>query len=161
MPPKVLEVKILGLDVLEKKLEAMPDKMSQHVLRVALTKAGQILRAAMAFHAPKDTAFLSEHFNVKGKVKRKGVEGSVFVGPQGGIDYPKNGKYRMLKNRRGKEYASGRIPVVAVAGFLERGTMKMGKRPFMTQAFDATKKLLLDTIIQGIKDGIAESERGR
>lgn len=157
--PKVVEVEIKGLKELQETLEKMPDKMASRVLRFALTKAGEIMKATMVRLAPKDTGFLAEHFNIKGKVKRKGIEGSVFVGPQGKIDYPKNGTYRKLLNRKGKEYSSGRIPVVAVASFLEFGTTKMVKRPFLTQAFDAAKALCLNAIVDGIKQGIADSEK--
>lgn len=156
--PKVVEVEIKGLSELQDKLEKMPDKMANRVLRQALTKAGFLMKLAMARLAPKDTSFLAEHFDVKGRVKRKGIEGSVFIGPNGKIDYPKNGTYRKLLNRHGKEYSSGRIPVVAVAGFLEFGTAKMSKRPFMTQAFDATKEQCLNLIIEGIREGIKDAE---
>jgi HK97 gp10 family phage protein len=48
----------------------------------------------------------------------------------------------------------GRISVIAVARFLEFGTSKMSKRPFMTQAFETKKTEAMNVIISGIKEAL-------
>ncbi|HET6145185.1 MAG TPA: HK97-gp10 family putative phage morphogenesis protein [Candidatus Acidoferrales bacterium] len=61
---------------------------------------------------------------------------------------------RQYEAKRAQRKAAGRISVASVARFLEFGTSKMSKRPFMTQAFQAKKQEALDIIIRDIKESL-------
>src|SRR5579862_8969065 len=103
-------------------------------------------------NAPKDTGFLAEHFNQKTRMRSDELAGSVFVGPAGKIDYPdKDGGYREKINSKGKKYGVGRIAVATVARFLEFGTSKMAKNPFMTRTFGERGQAALDAIVAKLK----------
>jgi HK97 gp10 family phage protein len=97
---------------------------------------------------------LSEHFNIKTSVINDGLTGQAFVGPAGKIDYPDKGGYREKVNSKGKKFSIGRISVASVARFLEFGTSKMSKRPFMTQAFETKKGAAIDAVIDKLRDWI-------
>ncbi|HET6145186.1 MAG TPA: HK97-gp10 family putative phage morphogenesis protein [Candidatus Acidoferrales bacterium] len=83
---------IKGLDELQDKLESLGKNLANKILRGSLKDAGNVIKDEMAVRAPKDTGLLSEHFNVKVSVKRDDIAASAFIGPDGSIDYPKNGK---------------------------------------------------------------------
>jgi HK97 gp10 family phage protein len=150
--------KITGLDELQKQLEAIPRDVAAKLLRKDLREAAEIGRAEMSLLAPKDSGLLSEHFNIKTKVLRQDIAAIAYIGPDATIDYPlPDGTFkRLILNRAGKvKRAIGRISVVTVCRFLEFGTSKMAKRPFMTQAFESTKQKMLDKIIAGIRESLA------
>lgn len=158
--PGVVTVNIKGLDELQKKLEEVPRKISRRILKTALKNAAKLMIQAMAAMAPKDTGFLAEHFGMRIKLERGDIAGSAFVGPEGKIDYPnEDGGYRQKVSAKGKHFNIGRIPVVAVARFLEFGTRFMTKRPFMTQAFETTKERALNTIIEEIKTALEQETK--
>jgi HK97 gp10 family phage protein len=149
---EIVTTKFTGWDELQKKLEALPEDLAKKTMRTALGAGGDVMRDGMVAAAPEDTGFLKEHFNVKISVKDGGLVGKCFVGPAGKIDYPNgDGGYRDKVNRKGKTYQIGRISVASVARFLEFGTSKMGKKPFMTQAFETKKGTALDAMIEKLK----------
>lgn len=133
---------VLGLDELQQALEQLPDKVATKGLRAALKDGAAPVVTAMVAMAPKDTGFLAEHFNVKIKLDRRGIAGSAFIGPAGKIDYPAymSGAYNIVRNAAGRTKMVGKIAVATIARFLEFGTQKMSKKPFMTQAFETTKE---------------------
>jgi HK97 gp10 family phage protein len=151
--PDTVEFKITGLSELQAKLESLPKKVANKVLRTSLREAGQIVAKEMARQAPRETGFLAEHFGIRTSIKRADIAGIAYIGPEGKIDYPNAlGGYKETKNKKGKIRRLGRIAVASVARFLEFGTSKMAARPFMTQAWDASKEQALDVLIEGIKD---------
>lgn len=152
MPDKIITFKISGLDKIQQRLEEQPKKDANKILRVTLNAGADIVLAAMRTEAPRDSGFLEEHFDKKVSIK-KDIAGAAFVGPQGKMDYPfttghKGGRYTQKTNRRGKQYLSGRIPVVTVARFHEFGTRHEAANPFMSRSFDASKGTALDKIIE-------------
>ena len=152
---KTVEFKIKGLSELQGRLENLPKKLANKILRQTLREAGEIVRRAMAALAPKETGFLEEHFSTKTKIKRADIAGSAFVGPEGKIDYPLDsvGSYRELKNKKtGKARKFGRIAVASVARFLEFGTSTRSAKPFMTQAWENTKQQALDKIVGDLNE---------
>lgn len=151
----IVEVKITGMDELQKKLEELPKKIGDNIFRRALKSAAKIVINAMVALAPKDTGFLSEHFGTRTRIQRQNIAGSIFIGPEGKIDYPDtDGGYRVKINAKGNTRKVGRVSVVSVARFLEYGTVKEKKVPFMSQAFEATKEQALNQIIDAIKDAL-------
>ncbi len=145
-------VEIKGLDALQKKMEELPRDVAKKGIRQSLRAGGKIISAAMAAMAPSDTGFLAKHFGIRTKMYSGELAGSVFVGPEGRIDYPESSGYREKVTSSGKKYKVGRIGVAAVARYLEFGTSKMAKHPFMTQAFEVHKENALNAIIKKLRD---------
>lgn len=150
---------IKGLAELEKTLEELPTKVAKKGLRGALSDGAEPIHAGMVSGAPKDSGFMSEHFNVKLKVARDGLSGSAFIGPQGNIDYPAytSGAYNIIRTAKGRVKKVGAIAVATVVRFFEFGTSKMAKRPFMTQAFETMKTTALGAIIARLASAVAEA----
>jgi HK97 gp10 family phage protein len=157
---------IKGLDELQHALEELPRKVAQRGLRKALKSGAGPVQEGMVNLAPKyagnDTrwpiGFLAEHFGVKVKIGRDELSGSAFIGPQGKIDYPMfaSGAYKIVRNAKNKAIKVGRIAVTTVARFLEFGTSKMPKQPFMTQAFDTNKEAALENITHSLAETVSE-----
>lgn len=151
-------VEIKGLSELQEKMEELPAKVAKRGLRAALRAGAKVIVAAMVAMAPKDTGFLSEHFGTKISIRRGDeLAGSAFIGPQGHVDYPRydSGAYN-IHRRAGKVLKAGRIAVATIARFLEFGTRKMTKKPFMTQAFDSHKQEALEAITSELKDALLD-----
>ena|SRR5271166_1421169 len=167
-----MEVK--GMSELQQALEEVPRKVAQRGLRKALKSGAAPVQEGMVSLAPKyaggdsrwPIGFLAEHFGVKIKIGREELSGSAFIGPQGKIDYPMyaSGAYKIVRNAKNKAIKVGRIAVTTVARFLEFGTSKMGKKPFMTQAFDTRSAAALDNITASLAETVeaaaAEAPKG-
>lgn len=147
-------VEVKGLDTLQAALEALPQKMAKRGIRAALRAGADVLRNEMMALVRKDTGFLEEHLGTKIKFQRGELAATAYVGPQGRIDYPAflSGAYRIARTAKGKAKKVGRIAVATVARYLEFGTSKMGKQPFMTPAFDSTQSQILDAIVSKLRD---------
>lgn len=150
---------IKGLDQIQQALEEIPRNVAKKGLRAALRAGAVPMKNGMAEEAPKDTGFLSEHFGVRISVKGKEIAGSAFIGPEGHVDYPdKSGGYRDKINKKtGKASKVGRISVASVTRFLEFGTSKLTKNPFMTRAWEKLKNVSLEAIIAKLKS-VVEAE---
>ena len=150
---------VKGLSDLQAKLEEIPKFVARKGIRKSLALGGSIMRYALWMMAPRDTGFLAEHFDVKLRQMRGDIyAGSAFIGPQGKMDYPdKDGSYREKMNKKGKIRKVGRISVASVARFLEFGTRKMAKKPFMSQAFESYKQATADAIINSLRASLNEA----
>lgn len=163
--PVTCEIK--GLEELQVKLEAMSEKMSKKGLREALKEGGAIIKEQIENRSPDRTGFLREHFNMKLSLRGKGdIAGSVFVGPDNAV-YPKHVGVEALtilmgvtkkEQIKALENAKGRISVVSVCRFLEFGTSKMGKKPFITAAFKSVGSKALDAVIKVLKNIVEGGE---
>jgi HK97 gp10 family phage protein len=154
-------MEITGLQELQLALEQLPHKVAQKGLRVALKGGGALIEEGMVQLAPKDTGFMSEHFNTRVKISRDELSATAYVGPQGKIDYPAyaSGAYRILRNANGRIRKVGKIAVATIARFLEFGTSKMSKHPFMTQAFETRVKPALEVIIQKLTVAVEQAAK--
>ena len=160
MAGEYVSVHVKGLSNLQKNMEELPAKVAKKGLRQALKKGGLVIRDAMVALAPKDTGFLAEHFNMKMKIRRDEIAGSIFIGPAGKIDYPAyaSGAYNIKRKANGKLAKLGRVAVATVVRFLEFGTSRMSKKPFMTQAFESYKEKALAVITTVLKDVFGEEK---
>lgn len=161
MAGEYVTVEVKGLSELQANMEALPAKVAKKGLRAALKSGGLAIRDAMVALAPKDTGFLAEHFNMKMKINRDELAGSIFIGPQGKIDYPAytSGAYNIKRKASGKIVKVGRVAVATVARFLEFGTSKMAKKPFMTQAFESHKEAALQAITSKLTEVFSGDEK--
>ena len=87
--PNPVTVNIKGLDVLQRKLEELPDKVARKVLDDGLIRAGAVVLAEIVQQTPKETGFLKAHIHAKlGKKKLKDLARSIFIGPDADAYYP-------------------------------------------------------------------------
>jgi HK97 gp10 family phage protein len=144
-------VKFSGLDELQKELASLPLEVSRKVVRGSLKEGAEEMREGMHKNAPKDSGFLSEHFNVKVRVSTDEIAGSAFIGPAGKMYYPGRGSKDKGVATGRYPHKGGLVPVASVARFLEFGTSKMPAHPFMRQTFDQLKMPVFNTIVSEIK----------
>ena len=149
---------VQGLDKLQAVLEELPKKVAQRGIRSALRAGSDVLRAEMMSLVRKDSGFLEEHIGTRIKTQRGELAATAYVGPQGKIEYPAfmSGAYRISRTSKGKAKQVGRVAVATVARFLEFGTSKMGKMPFMTPAFDSQQQQILAAIIVKLKAALQD-----
>ena|SRR5215469_14801679 len=80
-----VEVKITGLDEIQKALEELPRQVARQIVRRTLREAGNIVKKKMVELVPRDSGLLSKHFKVSTKLLGKKTDGDiggrVFVGP--------------------------------------------------------------------------------
>jgi len=152
--------RIEGLDELQRKLEAMPEKVAKKGLRDALKAGARVTVSAFMAFAPRLTGFLAEHFDMHLSIRREDIAGSAYVGPQGKMDYPDaGGGYRIKETKSGRMKKVGRIAVASVARYLEFGTSKMPAKPFMTPAWESHKQVVLEEITNKLRSSVEEAAR--
>jgi HK97 gp10 family phage protein len=139
-----VEVKVSGLDKLQKALEQEIPKKAKAAVRSGLRAGALVIKKAVFAEAPKDSGFLSEHIDVKMRVRGNDLTGSAFVGPNAKAVYQKP-EGSLSKKWRAK-------PAWVIARFLESGTHKMAANPFMTRAFEAYKQKAIDAVIEKLKE---------
>lgn len=160
------EITMTGLAELQDALEDLPRKVAEKGLRTSLKAGAAPILNSMVTLAPKFTGFLAEHFSAKLKISHDSLSGSAFIGPKGKVDYPAyiSGAYNIVRNAKGKAIKIGKIAVATIARFLEFGTSKMAKKPFMTQAFETNKERALNAIIEkltiAVEQAADESPKG-
>lgn len=156
-------VEIKGLKELQVKLEALQHNVAKKGVRQALKVGGTVIKNAMQGQAPDRTGFLQQNINTRISMRRDDLAGSVFIGPSKAL-YPKHVTERVLRETLGLSRKAqkaflkdkqGRISVVSVARFLEFGTTKMSKHPFIVSAFKSASSRALDAIIVALKTVVA------
>jgi HK97 gp10 family phage protein len=151
--------KISGLDDLQKTLQEKLPADARKFVRIALSAGGGDVKRAMVANAPVEeggehAGFLAAHINVKTRLTRGELAGTAFIGPSTAVYPDRQGKPGTVKVA-GKTFHSehaGQVTAARVARFLEFGTSRMGKKPFMTQAWDSSKQTALDHIIAKLKE---------
>jgi len=159
-----ISFEIKGLRELQKAFEELAPKVCNKGVRDALKAGSAPIQTGMYTNAPRyaggrdypPVGWLASHFSTKIHISHDLVKGSAFIGPQGKIDYPMyaSGAFKIVRNAKGKIFKIGRIAVATVARFLEFGTKKMSKKPFMTQSFEANKTAALERIIESLSETV-------
>lgn len=162
----IVSVNITGLKELQEALEKELPKDARLAMRIALSAGGGTVKDAMQSGAPVEVAgqnsgFLREHIKVKTIIKNGGLTGKALVGPTRD-PYPKReGKLGTVTLRTGSgkivqfmSKKAGQVTAAMVAKWLEFGTTKMAKHPFLTKAYESSKQDALDRIIRKLKDGL-------
>ncbi len=150
---------VKGLVELQTALEQLSEKTGKTGIRKALQAGAAPVHQGMVTGAPKKTHFLADHFNVKVKLERGELAGTAYIGPQGKMDYPEymSGAYKIVRVGKNKIKRVGRIAVASVCRFLEFGTSKMKKKPFMVQALMLNGTQATDAIAESLGDTIREA----
>lgn len=159
MPDPGVTWKISGLDDLQKKFEELPRKVARQGLNKALNAGGEVIQDAIVAAAPEATGFMKQHFGRRIKLRSGDLAGSVFVGPEGKIDYPPRQLMRVFKGLSKKAMnvllkSGGRIAVASVVRFMEFGTSRMAKKPFMTQAAQNSSSSAVEAVVKSLKETI-------
>jgi len=150
--------KLIGLDKIQRALEEIPRNVAKKGLRTALHDGAVPMQQAVAGEAPKDTGFLEQHFGIRLSVKGNAVAGAAYIGPDWKIDYPDaGGGYREKISKKSGKKLVGRISVASVTRFLEFGTSKMTKNPFMTRAWEKMREISLNAIVNRLRQ-VVETE---
>ena len=149
--------KITGLDALQKKLEHELPAKARLALRIALAAGASTVREEMVADAPveeggENQGFLEDHLVIKTTIRRNELSGTAKVGPSQAV-YPGSEKQGFKLRIGGKEISvNAKLTAARVGRFLQFGTSKMSARPFMTQAWEASKGRALERIIQKLKE---------
>jgi hypothetical protein len=85
MSSEGVEVKVSGLDELERALEKLPKDLADQIVKHTLKGAGEIVQKKMVELVPKDSGILARHIKVKVKLEGKKTSGDIggvaLVGP--------------------------------------------------------------------------------
>lgn len=134
-------IKIEGLKELDRALKELPNAVAKGVIRTALKKAAEPIRAAAEAGAPRLTHQLAQSIAISttlSKRQRRKQGGKV-----GDVDV----------------YVGASYPDGAHAHLLEFGTSKMSARPFMRPAWEANKGAALDIIKRELWGAIQRAAR--
>lgn len=113
----MVEIKLRGFDQARAALRAMPDRIQNNVMRGAVAAIAKDVRTDAQSRAPVETGNLLDNIvSARSRGRRGQVKASVIVREQGKAGSGKNAFYWR---------------------FLELGTVKLAKRPFLRPAFDA------------------------
>jgi len=124
-------IRIDGLEELDKRLRALPDKINRDIMGKALEDGAEIIRAEAEANAPYDGSSMGHHLkdNIKlSDVKRRGSSTEIQVG----IDYKK------VKHGHLVEFGHG-------------GPKPAPAHPFMRPAFDTKKGEALHAIRETLR----------
>jgi HK97 gp10 family phage protein len=143
--PAILTIK--GTEDVMRALEAMGGKLSGRVARRAVTKAARQLVAAAKAAAPKDSGALKASIGVRVKQLGGTAQGGGKRGKVGGTMYAAVGPRRKFERNGNKpsKYAH----LVHNGKINADGSFTPG-RPFILDAFNATKAAAIDTVTSEI-----------
>ena len=134
-------VKITGLSELQDKLEALDEKIAKTGIRNSLKAGAEYLLSRIVANAPQLSGFMASHFDVKYRLRSDGVlAGSAFIGPNSNALYP------------GRKDTWASRTALLVARWLEFGTSKRAKNPFITQAFESAKDGVLAEMVDDLRE---------
>lgn len=129
-----MSLEIKGLKEIIDKLNALPPRLENKVVRASLRKGINQIRDLARSKAPVDT----------GNLKKSIVT----------LGHRENGKIALKLTVRQRKSKKAKSPYYAK--FLEFGTSKMSAKPFLRPALDESEDKVLDMVIDDIKKGIDE-----
>lgn len=166
MAQEIVEFKMVGLKELQEALEEKLPKDARLAMRIALSAGGGTVRDAMVDNAPvevngENSGFLRDHLKVKTVIKNGGLTGYAIIGATTDPYPGREGSQGRVsfKTALGRSVSfisktAGQVTAAMVAKFLELGTSRMSKHPFMTQAWESSKQQALDRMIAKLKEAL-------
>ena len=163
---EIISFEIKGLAELQKKLQEELPKDARLAMRIALSAGGGTVKDAMVAAAPveqggEDAGFLKEHIRVKTVIRNGGMTGTAKVGATTDAYPNREGKsgrvsFKTLTGRTVSflSKSAGQVTAARVARWLEFGTTRMSKHPFLTQAWETSRESALQRIIAKLKEGL-------
>lgn len=150
----MISVKVEGLAELRKALEELPKEIQGRPLRSAVSAAAGLIR-----DKAKQAAPVGETGNLKSAIyryrsRRNSATGkeTFFVGIRQGKAQYKDTAINRRKGRVGKKYNTQ--GEAYYWRFLEFGTAKMQKKPFLRPAFDENKEAAVELMKQRMRRAI-------
>ena len=150
----MIGIKVDGLKELRKALEALPKEIQGRPLRSAVSAAAGLIR-----DKAKQAVPVGETGNLKSAIyryrsRRNSATGreTFFVGIRQGKAQYKDTAYNRRKGRVGKKYNTQ--GEAYYWRFLEFGTAKMGKKPFLRPAFENNKTGAVEIMKERMKKAI-------
>jgi len=139
------------LEELSKKLKKFPHDLQDRVVIFATRKAALKLKKEVKAHAPLRSGFLRQSIGISKIKERDSKVGHIeyFVGIR-----------RRVKSKIAPMRNGGILPTAFYGAFLEEGTKRMHKKPFMAPALNASADELLAEFKKGFKAKF-EREMGR
>lgn len=129
-----MSTEIKGLKEIIDKLNALPPKLENKIVRAAVRKGANQIRDLARSKVSVDT----------GNIKKSIVT----------VGHKENGKIAVKVTIRQRKSKNAKR--VFYAKFLEFGTSKMNAKPFLRPALDESEDKVLDAVIDDIKNGIDE-----
>jgi len=155
----ITTLKIDGLKELDLALKRLPYEIQGKPLRSATSRAARLIRDEAIARAPEDTGNLKESiYRYRSRSQSMPGREVFLVGVRRG---PRrryaNTRYNRRKGRVGKTYfEQGKA---FYWRFLEFGTAKMQKRPFLRPAFEENKMAAVDLIKERLRIEIDKAAR--
>lgn len=143
----MIELKIDGLQELEKKLREMAPDLARNALRAAVGAAAKVVKDEASTRAEphKKTGALQANIYAKRDRKRSNDFGQTYiVGVRNGQAKYANNKKNRRAGRAGKTYEDA--GATFYWRFLEFGTVKMSPKPFLRPAFETKKVEAVEAI---------------
>lgn len=160
---EIIEFKMIGLDELQKTLEELAPNEARLAVKIALSAGGGDVKDAMVDGCPieqdgENSGFLRDNLKVKTTVHRDGLSGLAIVGATQAVYPGREGKlgtvsFKTVTGRVVKfvSKTAGQVTASRVARFLEFGTSRMAKHPFMTSAWEASRERARDHVIEKLR----------
>ena len=148
------KIKIEGLKELSDVMGQLPGAVAKRVLANAVRKSAVMIQERAAELAPEAVAdqATGKFTHLKGTLKRSIAIAAVRQGTP--ATERKFAVYAQSSNRKGSKVEANGPKDAWYAHFVEFGTVKMAKSPFMRPAFEQLKIAAKDEIIERIKSGI-------
>lgn len=124
-----------GLQELDRQLRALPERVAGKALATAVSAGARIIRNEVIAEAPELTGALKSQIFVKQLRSPSSSEKTYIVGVRGGLARYAKTKRNVRKGLAGKVYKTD--GKTFYWKFIEFGTSKMTKQPFLRPAFDA------------------------
>jgi hypothetical protein len=141
-----VEVKVRGLEDLQKALEELPQKVAKKAVRSSLKEAAAIVKQYIVDFIRPNTGLMAESFVIRTRIRKDELAGTAKIMPDGKAQYPKE-----HKRKGGATYF--RL-VSTVVRFLEFGRHK---HPIMTMGWEASKNKALEAIVNGIREAVEDA----
>lgn len=163
----IIEFKITGLDELQKTLEEVAPNEARLAVKIALSAGGGDVKNAMQSACPieqdgENSGFLRDNLKVRTTVHRDGLSGIAIVGATQAVYPGRAGKlgrvsFKTVTGRLVKfmSKTAGQVTASRVARFLEFGTSRMAKHPFITSAWESSREQAKNHVIEKLR-GICE-----
>lgn len=161
----IINFKIEGLAELQHMLEEKLPNEARLAVKIALSAGGGDLKNAAVDGCPvetgggEDAGFLRDHLKVKTVVRRDGLSGVAIVGATNEVYPGRKGSlgHVSFKTVTGRvvnflSKHAGQITAARVARFLEFGTSRMAKHPFLTMAFERSREAAKNHVIEKLRE---------
>lgn len=161
---EIFEFKMVGLDELQKTLEEVAPNEARLAIKIALSAGGGDVKDQMVADCPieqdgENSGFLRDNLKVKTTIHRDGLSGVAIVGATQAVYPGREGKlgtvsFKTVTGRVVKfvSKTAGQVTASRVARFLEFGTSRMAKHPFITSAWESSRERAKQHVVDKLRE---------